>query len=141
MFFGNYPGTIDEKGRVHIPALLKKLVGGDKTLMIARWGECLAAFPQNSFEKMGERLAELSKQEKYRDMVHRIVSNFFPGVIKNGKLLIPQELRNTLELDRKVQIVGMLDHMEIWNQSDWKRIDEKRTGTSTRDDLNKLGIL
>lgn len=141
MFFGNYTGTLDDKGRVHIPKVISQLVGDKKTVMIAKWGDCLAAFPPASFEKMGERLAELSKQEKYREMVHSIVSRFFPGTLKGGKLLIPQELRNGTKMEKKLQIVGMLDHIEIWNQSQWKKKDTRHKGRNVRDDLNKLGIL
>ncbi|GMT42724.1 MAG: transcriptional regulator MraZ [bacterium] len=142
MFFGNYPGTLDDKGRVHIPSIINKLVGDDKTLMIARWRHCLSAFPRESFEAMGQRLAEQSKQKENRAKVHRIVSNFFHGTIKNGKLLIPQELRRVFfELDKKVRIVGMIDHIEIWNQSDWERRDAEAPGVGIKDDLDDLEIL
>ena len=141
MFFGNYPATLDDKGRVHIPKVINRLVGDNKTLMMAQWGNCLAAFPPASFEKMGERLAELSKQKKYRDIVHATVSRFFPGTIKNGKLLIPQELRNGTKINKKLQIVGMLDHIEIWNQPEWKKKITRRKGRNVRDDLDQLGIL
>jgi len=141
MFFGNYPATLDDKGRVHIPSVINRQVGDDKTLMMAEWGNCLAAFPPASFEKMGERLAELSKQKKYRDIVHTTVSRFFPGTIKNGKLLIPQELRNGTKINKKLQIVGMLDHIEIWNQPEWQKKNKRRKGRNVRDDLDQLGIL
>ena len=141
MFFGNYPATLDDKGRVHIPGVINKQVGDDKTLMMAEWGNCLAAFPPASFEKMGERLAELSKQKKYRNIVHATVSRFFPGTIKNGKLLIPQELRNGTKINKQLQIVGMLDHIEIWNQPEWQKSNKRRKGRNVRDDLDQLGIL
>ncbi|MFQ5431040.1 MAG: hypothetical protein ACE5EN_00875 [Nitrospinota bacterium] len=141
MFFGNYPATLDDKGRVHIPSVINRQVGDNKTLMMAEWGGCLAAFPPVSFEKMGERLAELSKQKKYRDIVHATVSRFFPGAIKNGKLLIPQELRNGTKINKKLQIVGMLDHIEIWNSAEWQKKNSRRKGRNVRDDLDQLGIL
>ena len=143
MFFGNYPATLDDKGRVHIPSVINRQVGDDKTLMMAEWGNCLAAFPPASFEKMGERLAELSKQKKYRNIVHATVSRFFPGTIKNGKLLIPQELRNGTgtKIDKQLQIVGMLDHIEIWNSAEWQKSNKRRKGRNVRDDLDQLGIL
>lgn len=141
MFYGNYQGTLDDKGRVHIPSVLSKMVGDNKTLMIAQWGQCLAAFPKSSFEQMGERLLELSKDKKNREKVHRIVSNFFPGTIKSGKLLLPQELRNGFRLDKKLQIVGMLTHIEIWNQDFWSKKDAPRKPETVRDDLDEFGIL
>jgi MraZ protein len=132
---------LDDKGRVHIPKIINRQVGDNKTLMMAKWGNCLAAFPPASFEKMGERLAELSKQKKHREIVRTTVSHFFPGTIKNGKLLIPQELRNGSKIEKKLQIVGMLDHIEIWNQSEWLKKNARRKARNVRDDLDQLGIL
>jgi len=141
MFYGNYPGSQDEKGRVHIPSVLARLVKDKDTLKIAKWRGCLAVFPSDSFERMAEMLAEKGRRKEYREKVHRIVASFFPAGIKNGKLLIPQELRNGVKLDKKVQIVGMLDHIEIWNQSDWQAKADRQAGRELPDDLDDLEIL
>ncbi|MBI3793765.1 MAG: hypothetical protein HY280_03425 [Nitrospinae bacterium] len=141
MFFGNYPATLDEKGRVHIPSVLARDVGDNETVMVADWGKCLAAFPQKAFEEMGKVLMEQSKSKQHRERVHRIVSNFYPSVLKNGKLLVPQELRERKKLDRKISVVGMLTHIEIWNQKDWNEKDAGSRKKSIRDDLDELGIL
>jgi MraZ protein len=141
MFFGNYATSLDEKGRVHIPAVLAKQVGDNEIMMVSDWGQCIAAFPPASFEAMGKRLHELSRDPKLRDRVHRIVSSFFECTIKNGKLLIPQELRSLKKLEKKVSIVGMLEHIEIWNHGDWRNRETERGASGIRDDLNELGIL
>ena len=140
-FFGNYPGTQDDKGRIHIPSILSKLIGDEDLMMMAHWGDSLAAFPREHFEKMAERLQELSKDPTKMEQVRKIISGFFAGSFKSGKLLIPQELRNGYKLDKKIQIVGMLDHIEIWNQEDWQGEEKPREKTSVRDDLNDLGLL
>ncbi len=141
MFFGNYAASLDEKGRVHVPAVLAKQVGDNETMMVADWGQCIAAFPPASFEEMGKRLHEQSRSKEHRERVHRIVSSFFECTIKNGKLLIPQELRSLKKLEKKVNIVGMLEHIEIWNHKDWGNRESERGANDIRDDLNELGIL
>ncbi len=141
MFFGNYQGTQDEKGRVHIPSILAKQVGDEDMMMVAQWGACLAAFPKPFFDQLAERLRELGKDASKIPVVRKIISGFFAGTFKNGKLLIPQEMRNDFNLDKKIQIVGMLDHIEIWNRPDWDKQDSLREMKSVRDDLNDLGLL
>lgn len=141
MFFGNYLGTLDEKGRIHIPSAISRQIKDKGLMMVAPWGDCLAAFPRPFFEQLGERLRELSKDPANMDKVREIVSSTFAGTFKNGKLLIPQELRNGFKLDKKIQIVGMLDHIEIWNKADWENKDLPREKKSIRDDLNDLGLL
>jgi MraZ protein len=140
MFFGSYPAALDEKGRVHIPSIFAKDVGESETVMMADWGRCISAFPPAAFEEMGVRLLELSRDKRHREKVHRIVSSFYPSVIKNGKLLIPQELREKKKMGKRLAIVGMLRHVEIWDRAEWE--ERERGGkTGIRGDLDALDIL
>jgi MraZ protein len=141
MFYGSYPATLDEKGRVHVPSVFAKDVGESETVMVADWGKCVAAFPPAAFEEMAKRFLELSKNKKHREKVHRIVSSFYESSIKNGTLLIPQKLRDDKKFGKKVAIVGMLNHMEIWDQRDWDEKDIGRKKTGIRGDLDALDIL
>ncbi|MDH5542950.1 MAG: hypothetical protein OEY64_08300 [Nitrospinota bacterium] len=144
MFFGNYPGTLDEKGRVHIPSILGKELGDDDQMVVARWGECLAAFPMPFFEEMAKSLREEAKLSKDPAKVRKarnIFAGSFAGTFKSGKLLIPQEIRTTFELEKKLQIVGMDNKIEIWNQSTWLEQEAPEDGSSLRDDLDEFGLL
>lgn len=126
---------------MHIPSVLAKQVGDNETVMVADWGQCIAAFPPASFEEMGKRLHEQSRSKEHRERVHRIVSSFYPSTIKGGKLLIPQDLRAKKKLNKTVNVVGMLEHIEIWSHDDWRKKDSERGVRDIRDDLNELGIL
>ena len=138
---GNYSATLDEKGRVHIPSDMKAMLGNMKMLRLSDWGMCLVAYPEEAFRKMSESLLESRKDKAKRKSAAKIISGFFPCEIKNGKILIPQHMRAGLSLDRKIQVVGNLDHIQIWNQSDWQR-QEAGFGESTmQDDLDGLGLM
>ena len=57
-------------------------------------------------------------EEKFRE----IIDSYYPiDVDKNGRMTIPQEIRESVGLDKKVVVVGMLDHMEIWDFEKYER--------------------
>ncbi len=140
---GSYQATLDEKGRLHIPSILGKQLGDDATLWVSPWGNSLAAFPTPHYDHLTEQLFELRKDPANREQVSRVVENFYQGTFKNGKLLIPQELREICDSEKKIQVVGQLDHLEIWSQAVWqnrKTLQERRE-KSSQDDLSDLGLI
>ncbi len=138
---GNYPATLDEKGRIHIPSDIKGMLGDNKILRLADWGTCLVAYPEESFKRMSASLHELWKDKKNRKRISRIIADFFQCTIKNGKLLIPQQLRNELKLNKKIQVVGNIDRIQIWNQQDWLKQKTEFGETTIQDDLDELGLM
>lgn len=139
MFSGKYSCTLDDKGRVHIPADIKKDMGGNKDLRIADRKKYLILFPPDYFERMGEELIKLRKDKKQANKVRKVFSSFYRSTIKNGKLLIPQEIRGNFKLEKKIQVVGAGDHIEIWNESDWMREEAGYEKEADLDDLDELG--
>ncbi|MEE8483397.1 MAG: hypothetical protein V3S46_02275 [Nitrospinota bacterium] len=138
---GNYPATLDEKGRIHIPSDIKTMLGGNKILRLSDWGACLVAYPEESFKTMSASLLELRKDKEKRKKANRIISQFFLCAIKNGKLLIPQQLREGIKLNKKIQVVGNTDHIQIWNQQDWVKQESEFGKTTIQDDLDELGLM
>jgi MraZ protein len=143
MFFGNYPGTLDEKGRVHIPSIFAKQVKGD-FMVVLQWGEALAAFPGEQFERLANRLEEEAKESKDAKKLERARNIFqysFSGTFKNGKLLVPQELRTVINHDNKLKIIGIKDKIEIWSEAVWLKQQKPVDGKTMRDGLDDFGLL
>jgi len=135
---GNYQATLDEKGRIHIPSVIGKTIE-DESLMVSQWGDCIVAFPLIHYRELTQQLFELRKDPQKREQVGRVISQFFHGTFKSGKLLIPQPIRDKFKIDKQIQVIGQMDHLQIWNQSLWNEREELIEKTS-RDDLSDLGF-
>ena len=148
MFRGSSYHTIDNKGRIIIPARFRdviKLNGGD-SVMVSRMGNCLVGFPMENWRKIESRI--LSMAEKSEN-IRRFRRVFIGGASacncdKQDRILIPQVLREYAALEKEIVLVGVLDHFEIWSRANW---DLENTDMETdlkkeevRNEIAKLGI-
>lgn len=124
---GEHELTFDDKSRLMIPAPLRKrinpLVHGDSfQLGIAREAT-LSLYPVLYFEWLrSQRPLDGLTDEQIRDY-DRLAYGAGGGVVemdKAGRVLIPEKTRSRIGLGREVTVVGVRDHIEIWNRSDWE---------------------
>lgn len=126
MFLGRYDHTIDEKGRVTVPARFREQLedgayitrGFDKNLMV---------LTSNSFDVISERVQKMSLTNPLaRDLRRMVFSNADRvEVDKAGRLLIPAFLREYAGLDSAVSVVGTGDYIEIWATESWQSQSER----------------
>lgn len=116
MFLGEHEHSLDAKGRVIIPATFRDLLG-EGPVMVKNPDGCLSIYPRPAFEELAERISEISKQgERER----AAVSTLFAGAAvlapdKQGRIAIPQKLRDFAHLDRDVVIAGNRHRVDVWN--------------------------
>lgn len=121
MFFGQFDHSIDEKGRVTIPARYRDqledcaclTLGFDNNLMVMR---------ENDFQKLCKKVEAMSITDSVaRDLARSIFSNFDKIEFdKTGRILIPQKFREKLGLTTMVKLVGLGNYFEIWLPEDWE---------------------
>jgi len=116
MFLGEHQHSLDAKGRVILPARFRdQLVGG--AVMARALDGCLAVFPSDEFARVAERL----RQARARGPVERQAArSFFSGAVeitpdRQGRVAVPQHLRDYAALTRDVTVAGNYDHIEIWD--------------------------
>lgn len=117
VFTGEYEHSLDEKGRVVLPARFR---GRLEELVLAKGlaARCLHVYPPDEFNRISERLKEAGG--KARD-----VSRFFYSganeqtLDKQGRLGIPETLRRYAGLARDLTIIGANTHVEIWDRETW----------------------
>lgn len=120
MFMGEYRHTIDEKGRVIIPAKFRE--GFDKTIIVTRGlDKCLFLYPPCEWEVLEEKLLTLPLTKKDARAFTRF---FFSGandcpLDKQGRINLPDPLMKYASLEKDCVIVGVSNRMEIWNISNW----------------------
>lgn len=119
-FRGSFTHTIDHKGRVSIPARYRRQLSGeaDETFVVLRGLEtCIALYPSDEFRHLDERMRARSfadeSNRRYQRMM--LVDSRDETLDAQGRVALPPRLIAHAELKKDVLIVGMLDHLELWN--------------------------
>lgn len=141
MFMGQYSHTIDVKGRLIIPTKFRELLG-EEFVMTKGLDGCLFGFPMDAWEEFETKLRGLPLTNKDA----RAFSRFFVAgattceIDKQGRILVPQTLREFACLDKEVVLAGNLDRIEIWNKDRWTDNDEIGNMDTIAENLQNLGI-
>jgi MraZ protein len=125
-FVGTFEHSLDEKGRVVLPAVFRaRLAGGG---VVTKADRCLAVWTAEEFENVSGALVERMKRgEADREVVRSFAADaheFSPD--GQGRIVIPQRLRDFAGLGRDVVVNGAIDRIEVWDGDRWN--DVNRTG-------------
>jgi len=128
MLEGTYKHTIDAKGRLFIPADLREKLGFSfrVTLGYPHTGlkkKCLAAFPDVTWDKIQAKYDAMPRREKNKMRMLFAYSKTYE-LDSQGRILLPQNIRDEAELKKEVAIVGAGDNVEIWDADVWDKIYE-----------------
>ena len=120
MFLGQYQHSLDEKGRLTIPAAFRNGLG-DGAYVTQGFDRNLMVMTKAYFELVYERLSAMNITDQNTRMVRRLVlSNaYLIEVDKAGRILVPTKLRDLLVLESEAALVGQGEYFEIWTPSDW----------------------
>lgn len=141
LFAGKFNHTLDPKGRVIVPAKFKKNLGDSFVLSVGFDG-CLYIFPNDRWETFVEGLDDLpGTDKKIRTIKRAFMANSIECEIdKQGRILIPADLRKQAALNKEAVFVGVGHKIELWDK---ERFDEANDFTSLDDmaeDLTEYGI-
>ena len=126
IYFGTYQHSLDAKNRLLIPSKLKALLTSTVYVMKGFDG-CLSVFDAISFQNYVEKLQKLSfNHSKEREFLRVILSSVVEmEADKVGRIQIPTPIVKKYNIEKEVVVVGVGDHVEIWNQSKWNEYIEK----------------
>ncbi len=123
MFLGRYHHTIDGKGRLTVPARYRDLLAADGAYLTQGFDQNLNVYPPQIFERISLRVNRLSMTDPSARVLKRLMFSNAELVVldKTGRILIPQFLREELDLDldSEAVLVGMGDYFEIWSPDQW----------------------
>ena len=139
-FTGEYQYTIDNKGRLNIPAKFRKALhpDNDRTFVITRgFDSCLTLYPITEWNIVEQQLASLSSiRNRNREFVRSIVRYAsYVQYDKQGRIIIPDNLKVYATIDREVSIIGMISKIEIWSSEKIKKHDNNQMNIDEFDDL------
>lgn len=122
MFIGTYDHSLDPKGRVILPRKFRDDLGQD---MVFTKGieRCLYLFPLAEFAAFADKLRSLPLTERpSRDFVRVFVAGASQETADSqGRVVIPQTLRDYAGLTKDVMVVGQLSRIELWDKAEWDR--------------------
>ena len=137
MFFGRYDYTIDAKGRLNFPAKFRDAMG--ESFVVLEWVDnCLFALPMEEVERLADKLEsdELMDSWAISGDLFSTACEVVPD--KQGRILLPAELRAYAGLEKDVTIIGNRNHAEIWATEVWNARRAAVTNDQRAERLRKL---
>jgi MraZ protein len=121
-FYGTYGSSVDDRGRILVPKRLREGNGSeDKTkyLVTRGYDGCLSLFPLDEWEPFERGVRGLSfRDADARSYQRETGPNTYPTKIDRlGRVLIPKELVEDFEIGKEVMLLGVFDHIEVWNKA------------------------
>lgn len=145
MFKGEFKHTVDTKGRLIIPSKFREYLG-DVFVVTKGLDGCLFAYDNQEWEAFEQKLRALPLNKKDNRIFAR---HFLAGasdveVDKQGRVLLPPNLREFAGLVKDVVLVGMGNRIEIWDQDKWKDAqldeDDEETMEDIAERMDELGL-
>ena len=125
MLSGKYFVSMDERGRVRLPAKFRNdevLANINNIKLTAGYDNCVYAFTPGNWEKFLLKQSENQKSEEEKRAIMRLLTadSKDSNIDRQGRMPVPQELRDLLGLGREIYIIGVLDHFELWDKASWE---------------------
>lgn len=129
MFYGEYSHTVDKKGRVIIPAKFREIAESHyiDTFYITRGlDSCLFLFTEEEWKIQEQKFKDLSFTKSETRKFNRL---YFSGASrvtcdKQGRILLPNYLKEFSNIEKKVKIIGVSNRIEIWDENKWTEFYE-----------------
>lgn len=121
MFTGEYQHTLDGKGRVIIPSRLRDGLG-DRFVVTRGLDQCLFVYPSSEWVRLEQKLKQLPFTKRDSRAFSRL---FFSGAMevetdRQGRVLIPQNLREYAGIEKDVMFIGVSNRVEVWSEEAWR---------------------
>ena len=125
MFYGEYLHTIDRKGRLILPAKFREACKAhfvEKFFVTRGLDKCLFMFAEEEWRSQETKFKAISFTKQQARAFNRL---YFSGAVevvpdKQGRILIPQYLKDFAEIKKDVMIVGVSSRAEIWAKDKWQ---------------------
>jgi MraZ protein len=120
VFLGEYQHSLDAKGRIILPSKFRGLLA-DGCVLTRGLDKCLAVYPSQEWERVSSGLREASQSNRAARDFLRIwyASAVEEEPDKQGRISVPEHLRDYAGLEREVTVTGRGEFAEIWSRTGW----------------------
>lgn len=132
MLVGEYEHTIDDKHRLTLPAKFRQAFA-DGVILARELEGCVSAYRREDWARSVE--SRLAKVDPLGAAGRRVRRFFFGGAAeteldRQGRVIVPAHLIEHAKLGREVVVVGIHDHLEIWDRAAWRRELDRVEGSA-----------
>lgn len=125
MFAGSHLLTVDEKGRLAIPARFRQQLldqYGAQVVITRSYQPCIEIYPATAFKDVIQQIDQLADRKKADIAMRAFLGQAEETELdKQGRVLLPQLLRKTARLDSEAVAVGQNRRIEIWSEDEWTK--------------------
>jgi len=138
LLMGVYQNSIDAKNRLVVPAKFRDELGY-KCVLTRGLDQCLVIYPMETWVEQQKVLAALPRSdEKARAFLRYMYANAVECEIdKQGRITLPQYLRDIADIDKDLVTIGMLDRVELWSRDIYE--NSENGGKLSPEDFKELG--
>lgn len=140
MLIGEYCYSLDAKGRVNFPVKLREVLGAHFIIAKGLGDNCLFVYSMEEWQSVEEKIKALplSKARNLQRFFFASAAQIEPD--KQGRIVIPQNLREYSTLDKDVMIVGASTHCEIWSKENWDNVVNSLDANTIAAAMDELGF-
>lgn len=140
MLIGEYEYNLDVKGRVNFPAKLREDLSNRFVIAKGLGDNCLAVYSLEEWQNVEQKIKALplSKARNLQRFFFASACEVEPD--KQGRIVIPANLREYGELEKEVMIIGASNHCEIWSKPNWDKLCAELDSDAISQAMDELGF-
>jgi len=124
MFSGSFTHSVDNKGRTVIPSKFRSQLG-ERFYITRGMGGCLWIFADDEWREFQKKLTQRSPLDSQRLKLERV---FIGSAVEcstdlQGRVFIPQDLREVAGIEDDIRVVGLTDKVEVWSKPRWEEFN------------------
>ncbi|MFA5975571.1 MAG: division/cell wall cluster transcriptional repressor MraZ [Elusimicrobiota bacterium] len=128
LFLGQYEHGVDDKNRLFLPARFRGKNAASTFIMTQGLERCLFLFPPSAWERLAAKLDHLPLANKVEERAFKrtlLSAACEANVDSQGRILLPQLLKDYAGIKRDAVVIGVLHHVEIWAKERWQSYRQK----------------
>jgi MraZ protein len=139
VFVGTFEHSLDDKGRIVLPAPFRQYLA-DRGF-VSQYDQCLGLWTPEGFEQVANRLTERVRAGEASQLALRAFAANAHEVRPDsqGRIGLPERLRQFAGLEREVVVIGALDRIELWDAGRWGALQDE-SDQSLTEAVTNLGI-
>jgi MraZ protein len=122
MFLGQFQHSLDEKGRLMVPSRYRELLAAG-AFITQGFDKCLMVLTDVHFNEVYERINAMNMADPNARLLRRLIlSNAYSvDIDRVGRILVPQNLRQAINLGNEAIVAGQGEYFEVWSPADWRQ--------------------
>jgi len=125
MFYGEFEHSIDRKGRLILPAKFREVAKNqfvEKFFITRGLDKCLFMFSEEEWRSQENKFKSMSFTKQQSRIFNRLLFSGAVEIIfdKQGRILVPQYLKDFAEIKKEVMVVGVSNRIEVWAKDKWR---------------------